>query len=62
GDDPRPKLVLWADSDPIISLDTGHRFATALGSEVAHVIPDAGHFLQEDQGQLIGRLIAEWLG
>ncbi len=62
GADARPKLVLWADSDPIISLETGHRFAAAIGSEVAHVIPDAGHFLQEDQGALIGRLIAEWLG
>jgi len=60
-DDPRPKLVLWADSDPIISLRTGERFAAAIGTEVAHTIPDAGHFLQEDQGPLIGRLIAEWL-
>ena len=31
-------------------------------TELAHVVPDAGHFLQEDQGALIGRLIAEWLG
>jgi haloalkane dehalogenase len=59
--DPRPKLVLWADSDPIIPLRTGQRFAAAIRTEVAHVIPDAGHFLQEDQGPLIGRLIAEWL-
>ena len=59
--DARPKLVLWADQDPVIPLKTGHRFAEALGAEVAHVIPDAGHFLQEDQGELIGRLIVEWL-
>lgn len=59
--DARPKLVLWADSDPVIPLATGERFAEAIGSEVAHVIPDAGHFLQEDQGELVGRLIAEWL-
>jgi haloalkane dehalogenase len=59
--DPRPKLVLWADSDPIIPLSTGERFAAAIGTAVAHTIPDAGHFLQEDQGPLIGRLIAEWL-
>ncbi len=59
--DARPKLVLWADSDPIIPLKTGQRFAEAIGSEVAHTIPDAGHFLQEDQGPLVGRLIAEWL-
>jgi haloalkane dehalogenase len=62
GDDTRQKLVLWADSDPIIPLATGRRVAEALGAEVEHVIPDAGHFLQEDQGPLIGRLIAEWLG
>jgi len=60
-DDPRPKLVLWADSDPILSLDTGHRFATALGTEIHHVIEDAGHFLQEDAGPEIGAIIAAWL-
>ncbi len=59
--DPRPKLVLWADQDPIIPLKTGQRFAEAIGTELAHVVPDAGHFLQEDQGALCGRLIAEWL-
>ena len=60
-EDPREKLVLWAENDPIIPLETGRRFAAAIGSEVAHAIPEAGHFLQEDQGPLIGRLIAEWL-
>ena len=59
--DQRPKLVLWADSDPVLSLETGERFAQALGTTVDHVIADAGHFLQEDQGPEIGRLIAEWL-
>ena len=59
--DARPKLVLWAEHDPVIPLETGRRFAQAIGTEVAHVVPDAGHFLQEDQGPLIGRLIAEWL-
>ena len=60
--DPRPKLILWADSDPILPLETGERFAAAIGSEVAHVIADAGHFLQEDAGPQIGELIAGWLG
>jgi haloalkane dehalogenase len=59
--DERPKLMLWATDDPVLPLATGRRFAEALGSELAHEIPDAGHFLQEDQGALIGRLIAEWL-
>jgi haloalkane dehalogenase len=60
-DDARPKLVLWADSDPVLTLDTGHRFAAAIGTEVAHVIPNASHFLQEDAGPQIGGLIADWL-
>lgn len=59
--DQRPKLVLWADSDPVIPLQTGERFAEALGTSVDHVIADAGHFLQEDAGPEVGRLIAEWL-
>jgi haloalkane dehalogenase len=60
--DQRPKLVLWADSDPVLPLETGRRFAQALGTEVHQVIADAGHFLQEDAGPEIGRVIADWLG
>jgi haloalkane dehalogenase len=60
-EDDRPKLVMWADSDPIIPLKVGHRFASALGTEVAHVIADASHFLQEDAGPAIGAKIADWL-
>jgi haloalkane dehalogenase len=59
--DSRPKLVLWADSDPVLPLKTGQRFAAAIGTEVAHVIEDASHFLQEDAGTRIGELIADWL-
>jgi haloalkane dehalogenase len=59
--DTRPKLVLWADSDPVIPLETGRRFAAALGTDVAHVIAEASHFLQEDAGPEIGAHIADWL-
>jgi len=59
--DSRPKLFLWADSDPVLPLETGRRFAAALGDEIDHVIADAGHFLQEDAGPEIGSLIADWL-
>jgi haloalkane dehalogenase len=57
----RQKLILWADSDPIIPLETGRRFASMLGSEIDYVISDAGHFLQEDAGEEIGLKIADWL-
>jgi haloalkane dehalogenase len=59
--DTRPKLVLWADSDPVLPVSTGERFAQMLGTELAHVIPDASHFLQEDAGPVIGQHIADWL-
>jgi haloalkane dehalogenase len=59
--DPRPKLFLWAELDPVIPLETGHRFAAALGGEIDHVIAGASHFLQEDAGPEIGRLISGWL-
>ncbi len=60
-EDRRPKLVLWADSDPIIPLQVGECFAAKIGAPPPRPIDDAGHFLQEDQGPLIGGLIAEWL-
>ncbi|HEV2998046.1 MAG TPA: haloalkane dehalogenase [Solirubrobacteraceae bacterium] len=61
-EDRRPTLMLWADSDPVLPLSTGERFAEAIGREAPRVIEDASHFLQEDQGPLIGELIAQWLG
>jgi len=60
-EDTRPKLILWADSDPVIPLSTGERFAAALGTEIDTVVPEASHFLQEDAGELIGARIADWL-
>jgi haloalkane dehalogenase len=59
--DRRPTLLLWGDSDPVLPLRTGERFAEAIGKPAPQPIEGAGHFLQEDQGQLIGRLIADWL-
>jgi haloalkane dehalogenase len=60
-EDKRPKLVLWADSDPILPPNVGERFAEAVGAPPPNAIEDASHFLQEDQGPLIGGLIADWL-
>ncbi|HWF53400.1 MAG TPA: haloalkane dehalogenase [Solirubrobacteraceae bacterium] len=59
--DERPKLMLWADSDPVLPLETGRRFASAIGGQIDHVIAEASHFLQEDAGEEIGGLIASWL-
>jgi len=61
-EDTRPALVLWGDSDPVLPVKAGEALAGALGWPAPRVIDGAGHFLQEDQGALIGSLIADWLG
>ena len=61
--DDRPALVLWADSDPALPLDpVGHNVKTLFptAGELT-VVENAGHFLQEDQGEKIGSLIGDWL-
>lgn len=60
-EDTRPTLVLWADSDPVLPFEVGERFASAIGAPAPRKIDEASHFLQEDQGPLIGSLISEWL-
>jgi haloalkane dehalogenase len=57
-----PALCLWADSDPIIPFETGRAVAARLGLPEPEKIPDASHFLQEDQGRMIGERIRDWLG
>ena len=60
-DDARPKLALWADSDPILSLEFARRFCAAVACEPPEIVAGAGHFLQEDRGEEIGARIAAWL-
>ena len=59
--DTRPKLCVWADSDPIIPFKVGERFAAAVNAEPPEKIENASHFLQEDAGEQIGKRIATWL-
>jgi haloalkane dehalogenase len=59
--DSRPMLMLWGERDLILGLASGQRLAARIGRSIDHVIPDAGHGLQEDQGPMVGELIAGWL-
>ena len=59
--DQRPKLMLWADRDPVLPLEVGQRFAQAINGPEPIVIENASHFLQEDAGDVIGGHIARWL-
>jgi haloalkane dehalogenase len=61
--DRRPSLLMWADSDPALPLEPVGRQVKALfpTADELTVIEEAGHFLQEDQGDQVGALIADWL-
>jgi haloalkane dehalogenase len=59
--DPRPKLIIWGEADPILPIEAGWRFARAIGADIDHVIKGVGHYLQEDAGNQVGRMIASWL-
>ena len=62
-ENPRPSLLLWADSDPALPLDPIGRQVQQLFPTAGEltVIEDAGHYLQEDKGEHIGMLIRDWL-
>ena len=59
--DTRPKLVLWAEQDPILPIGVGRKLAAAINAPEPEPIPGASHFLQEDAGAAIGARIAQWL-
>jgi haloalkane dehalogenase len=61
-EDRRPLLMLWGREDPVLPPAAGEAFAAALRRPAPRVIADAGHFLQEDRGEEVGAIIAEWLG
>lgn len=61
--DDRPALLLWGDSDLALPLEPVGRLVQQLFPTAGPltVVENAGHFLQEDQGELIGRLITDWI-
>ena len=60
-EDDRPGLVLWADSDPVLPFTVGEAVSAGLDYPAPRPIAGAAHFLQEDAGEEVGRIVAEWL-
>ena len=56
-------LILFGDQDPIFSRRAAEVMAELLpNAELDPPVEGAGHFLQEDRGELLGERIAAWLG
>jgi haloalkane dehalogenase len=57
-----PTLVFFGDSDPIFPPQVAERFAARMpNATAAPPVAGAGHFVQEDAGEEVGRRIADWL-
>ncbi|MEX1163518.1 MAG: haloalkane dehalogenase [Nitriliruptor sp.] len=55
-----PTLIVWGGDDRILPPKVGERWARDVpGCTGLHVLPGAGHFLQEDAGPRIAELIVE---
>jgi haloalkane dehalogenase len=55
-----PTTIVWGGDDRILPPKVGERWARDIpGCDGVHVLPRAGHFLQEDQGPRIAELIVD---
>jgi haloalkane dehalogenase len=63
-DDQRPVLAMWAEADPIFPREqfAHHLLRTVPSVGDLEIVPRAGHFLCEDQGEYIGNRVVQWLG
>ncbi len=58
----KPALVLFSDSDPIFSTVAAEHMASRIpGAGPAEIITGAGHFLQEEKGEVIAERIVRFL-
>jgi haloalkane dehalogenase len=57
----KPALVMFSDHDPIFSVEAGRRFQGIIPGARFRVIEGAGHFLQEEKGEIIAAEILSFI-
>jgi haloalkane dehalogenase len=58
----KPALVLFGDSDPIFAPEVAHAISRLIpGALPAEIVPNAGHYVQEDAGEEVAARIVEFL-
>jgi haloalkane dehalogenase len=58
--DETPTLTLWGESDGIFPVELGQWVTGAMRRDLPRVVP-GGHFLPEDSGEELARIVADWL-
>ena len=56
-----PTCIIWGAQDVFAPVGGGHRFHKRIPGSEMHILEDAGHFLQEDAPDDVGRLAATFL-
>lgn len=57
----KPTLILWGDTDKFLPLSLGERIHKDIGGSTMEVLPNCGHFIQEDQPERATEIIVEFL-
>jgi pimeloyl-ACP methyl ester carboxylesterase len=57
----RPALVVWAEEDQVMPIDTGRRLAKALPKGEFVTVPDSFTLLPEDQPEVLAGLIRDFV-
>ena len=55
-----PALVVWGRHDRIVPRECGERYAAALPRARLAIVENAGHFVEMEQPDAVGKLIAEF--
>jgi len=57
-----PSLIIWAEQDAFLPMEAAERLEKDLGGPTQlEIIPDCGHFLQEDKPEEVACLMIKFL-
>jgi haloalkane dehalogenase len=56
-----PTLILWGEGDTFAPVGGAHRFHRQIADSKLVLIPDAGHFVFEDEGERCAREVVDFL-
>ena len=57
----KPTLIIWADTDAYLPISLGERIHEDIAGSKMEVLPNCGHFLQEDEPDKVTELIVHFL-
>lgn len=58
----KPTHFFWGDSDSIFPAEQGREWAATVPGSTFDLMPNAGHFIQEDAGRAIIERVAAYVG